>query len=85
MAPYDADIVTSSLMMLILLPGPFPRLARPTSLTRRMNCTTNLTALEAEEEVIAAAAANLATTGHNRLATLLLATSVENYSWTTYS
>ena len=72
-------------MMLILSPGHFPRLARPTSSTRRMNCTTNLTALEAEEEVIAAAAANPVTTGHRHLATLLLATSVENYSWTTYS
>ena len=73
------------IMMLILLPGHFPRLARLTSSTRRMNCTTNLTALEVEEEVIAAAAANLATTGHNHLATLLAATSVANYCWPTYS
>ena len=73
-------------MMLILLPGHFPRLARPTSSTRRMNCTMNMTAQEAvEEEGTAAAAANPATTGHNHLATLLLATSVENYCWTTYS
>ena len=70
-------------MMLILLPGPFPRLARPTSSTRKMNYTTNLTALEAEEEGTVAAAANLAT-GHKHLATLL-ATLVENYCWTTCS
>ena len=74
-------------MMLILSPGRFPRLARPTSSTRRMNCTTNLIALEAaaEEEGTVVAAANPATIGHNHLATLLLATSVANYCWTTYS